>query len=94
MIRSKLIALLSKEHELSTEDATHAVDTFFGTISDALADRKRVELRGFGVFIPRKRNPRRARNPRNGKPLDVPEKYVPRFKTGRELRTRLNNIES
>ena len=63
------------------------------TIVDALAKGDRVELRGFGAFSVKKRPARKGRNPRTGEAVDVDEKAVPFFKSGKEMRSRLNKGE-
>ena len=70
------------------------VNTFFEEIIDALAQGERVELRGFGAFSVKRRDARVGRNPRTGETVDVEEKCVPFFKTGKLLRDRLNGLES
>jgi len=91
MIRSELILALARENpELRTEDVERAVDAFFDEITDTLAEGGRVELRGFGAFSTRHRDSRKGRNPRTGETVDVPEKRVPYFKPGKEMRQRLN----
>jgi integration host factor subunit beta len=91
MIRSELLQALARENpELRIEDVERAVDTFFGEISDTLADGGRVELRGFGAFSTRQRDARKGRNPRTGESVAVPQKRVPYFKAGKEMRARLN----
>ena len=62
----------------------------FDEITDALAEGNRVELRGFGAFSVKNRPARTGRNPRTGESVEVEEKWVPFFKTGKELRERLN----
>ena len=64
--------------------------TIFNQITSALADGKRVELRGFGAFTVRRRNARTGRNPRTGQAVPVGEKVVPFFKAGKELRERVD----
>jgi integration host factor subunit beta len=66
------------------------VATIFDEITDALAQGRRVELRGFGAFSTRDRDPRTGRNPRTGAAVKVDAKKVPYFKPGKELRERLN----
>jgi integration host factor subunit beta len=66
------------------------VSTVFDEISEALARGDRVELRGFGAFSVKHRRSRTGRNPRTGDTVNVPSKFVPFFKTGKELRDRLN----
>ncbi len=91
MIRSELIKKLESENpELSSEDVERIVDLFFNQIIQRLANGGRVELRGFGAFSTRERNPRKGRNPRTGDSVDVPSKRVPYFKPGKEVRERLN----
>lgn len=92
MIRSELLQALARENpELRAEDVERAVDTFFDEIADSLAGGGRVELRGFGAFSTRHREARKGRNPRTGESVNVPEKRVPYFKPGKEMRARLND---
>ncbi|HEX8059147.1 MAG TPA: integration host factor subunit beta [Novosphingobium sp.] len=91
MIRSELLQALAKENpELRIEDVERAVDTFFDEVAESLAEGGRVELRGFGAFSTRQREARKGRNPRTGDTVSVPEKRVPYFKPGKEMRARLN----
>jgi integration host factor subunit beta len=91
MVRSELIARIAEEHpDLTLRDVTRVVDTIFDEIIDTLAGGARVELRGFGTFEPVDRKARTGRNPRTGEAVEVDAKRVPRFKTGKRLRDRLN----
>ena len=91
MIRSELLQAMAKENpELRAEDVERALDTFFEEIAERLADGGRVELRGFGAFSTRQREARKGRNPRTGETVSVPDKRVPYFKPGKEMRARLN----
>jgi len=91
MIRSELLQALAKESPgLRAEEIERVVDVFFDEIAQRLADGGRVELRGFGAFSTRDRDPRKGRNPRTGDPVEVPAKRVPYFKPGKEMRARLN----
>jgi integration host factor subunit beta len=91
MIRSELLQALAKENpELRAEDVERAVDTFLDEIAESLAQGGRVELRGFGAFSTRHRDARKGRNPRTGETVNVPEKRVPYFKPGKDMRARLN----
>jgi integration host factor subunit beta len=91
MTKSELIARLSERYpHLYQRDVERIVNTIFDEISGALSRGDRVELRGFGSFSVRKRNARVGRNPRTGETVNVDEKYLPFFKTGKELRERLN----
>ncbi|MBT6314001.1 MAG: integration host factor subunit beta [Alphaproteobacteria bacterium] len=92
MTKSELIArLIELNPHLTPRDAERVVATVFGEIADALADGDRVELRGFGAFSVKKRDARVGRNPRTGETVQVGVKNAPYFKTGKELRERLND---
>tara|TARA_B110000444_G_scaffold181669_1_gene170499 strand:- start:291 stop:578 length:288 start_codon:yes stop_codon:yes gene_type:complete len=90
--KSELIArLIELNPHLTSGDAERVVATVFGEMADALADGDRVELRGFGAFSVKKREARVGRNPRTGETVQVGIKNAPYFKTGKELRERLND---
>ncbi len=92
MIKSELITrLVEANPHLYQRDVERIVNTIFEEITNALAEGNRVELRGFGAFSVKHRPSRIGRNPRTGETVSVPEKYVPYFKTGKDLRERLNN---
>ncbi len=91
MTKSELIARLTERHPgLKSRDFERIVTTLFDEICNALERGDRVELRGFGAFSVRDRAPRTGRNPRTGATVQVARKRVPHFKTGKELRERLN----
>ena len=91
MIRSELIQITADENpHLYQRDVERIVNTIFEQITDAMARGDRVELRGFGAFSVKKRDGRVGRNPRTGESVEVDEKHVPFFKTGKLLRDRLN----
>jgi len=91
MIRSELIQKIADENpHLYQRDVERLVNTVFEEIIEAMARGDRVELRGFGAFSVKKRDARLGRNPRTGESVDVEEKHVPFFKTGKLLRERLN----
>ncbi|MGJ8621399.1 MAG: integration host factor subunit beta [Yoonia sp.] len=91
MIRSELIQKLADENpHLYQRDVEKIVNTIFEEIIEAMANGDRVELRGFGAFSVKKRDGRIGRNPRTGEAVEVEEKHVPFFKTGKLLRDRLN----
>lgn len=91
MIKSELIQRIADENpHLFQRDVEKIVSTIFDEISAALERGDRVELRGFGAFSVKQRDARTGRNPRTGEAVEVPEKRVPFFKTGKELRERLN----
>jgi integration host factor subunit beta len=92
MIKSELIQKIAEANpHLFQRDVERIVGTIFEEISLALERGDRVELRGFGAFSVKSRPARTGRNPRTGAPVQVEEKFVPFFKTGKELRERLNN---
>ena len=91
MIKSELIAKLATENpHLTQKDIERVVGVILDRMIGALEDGGRVELRGFGAFSVRSRPARAGRNPRTGEPVDVKAKHVPFFKSGKELRARLN----
>ena len=91
MIRSELLAALAKDNpELRSDEVERIVDVFFDEIGQRLADGGRVELRGFGAFSTRAREPRKGRNPRTGATVEVPAKRVPFIQPGKDMRARLN----
>ncbi len=94
MIKSELIQRISTSNpHLYHRDVERIVNVIFDEIVEALARGDRVELRGFGAFTVKHRAARQGRNPRTGASVSVSEKFVPFFKTGKELRDRLNDRE-
>ena len=91
MIKSELIErIASRNPHLFQRDVEHIVNAILEEVVAALARGDRVELRGFGAFSVKNRPARTGRNPRTGESVTVEEKWVPFFKTGKELRERLN----
>jgi integration host factor subunit beta len=91
MTRSELIdRLAEKQTHLDGEDLQLAVKIMIDQMSSALAQGERIEIRGFGAFSVRHRQPRLARNPRTGEQVLVGEHYIPHFRAGKELRDRVN----
>ncbi len=91
MTKSELILRLAERNpHLYQRDVERIVSTIFDEIADALSRGDRVELRGFGSFSVKRRGPRMGRNPRTGDAVPVAEKFIPYFKTGKELRERIN----
>jgi integration host factor subunit beta len=92
MIKSELIQQIAEDNpHLYQRDVERIVSTLFEEITAALARGDRVELRGFGAFSVKQRDPRLGRNPRTGEAVPVPQKSVPFFKAGKELRERMNS---
>lgn len=91
MTRSELIAGMAEDNpHLTVADVERIIATLFDEMTSALARGERVELRGFGAFIIKRRRARTGRDPRTGETIDVAEKSIPFFKAGKELRERIN----
>ena len=94
MICSELIQKIAEENpHLFQRDVERIVATVFDEIISAMSRGERVELRGFGAFSVKQRQSRQGRNPRTGETVQVDEKHVPFFKTGKLLRDRLNGLD-
>lgn len=92
MTKSELVERLALSHGiLSHRDSEMVVNIVFDSISGALKSGEKVEIRGFGSFTVRERDGREARNPKSGEVVRIPPKRTPFFKTGKELRERVNN---
>lgn len=92
MTKSELISILvAKQPQLQPRDVELAVKELLEQMSAVLASGERIEVRGFGSFSLHYRPPRIGRNPKTGASVHVPDKYVPHFKPGKELRERVNN---
>lgn len=91
MIKSELVLKIAELNpHLYQRDAEILVNAVLDEIIDALSRGDRVELRGFGTFSVKEREARLGRNPRTGEKVDVEGKVVPYFKSGKEMRDRLN----
>ncbi len=91
MTKSELIARLAERFpQLVAKDADFAVKMILDALTSALVKGDRSEIRGFGSFALNYRPPRIGRNPKSGDKVQVPEKYVPHFKAGKELRERVD----
>lgn len=95
MIKSELVQKLAEQHpHLYQRDIEKVMNAILGTIAEALAQGGRAEIRGFGSFAVKKRGARTGRNPRTGDLVAVFEKAIPVFKSGKEMRQRLNPVPS
>ncbi len=91
MVRSELVAKLAAENpHLKEVDVTAVIDAIFDKISDAISRGGRVELRGFGAFRTKQREPRLGRNPRTGDTIKVDAKQVVAFRASKNLLARIN----
>ena len=92
MIKSELVQRIAEQNpHLYQRDVENIVNAILDEVTNALRHGNRVELRGFGAFSVKNRPARTGRNPRTGQKVEVEEKYVPFFKTGKEMRERLND---
>ena len=91
MIKSELVQRIASQNpHLYQRDVENIVNAILNEITAAMAKGDRVELRGFGAFSVKRREARQGRNPRTGDSVSVSEKHIPFFKTGKQLRERLN----
>src|SRR5512134_3494441 len=95
MTKSELIARLAQRYpQLVAKDAEYAVKMILDAMTQSLLSGHRIEIRGFGSFGLNYRPPRTGRNPKSGEKVQVPEKYVPHFKAGKELRERVDGANA
>jgi integration host factor subunit beta len=95
MTRSDLIVKLAERYtQLLAKDTELAVKVILDSMSATLTTGGRIEIRGFGSFALNYRPPRLGRNPKSGDKVQVPAKYVPHFKAGKELRERVDYKQS
>ncbi len=91
MTKSDLISRLAQRFpQLTAKDADLAVKMILDAMTEALIKGDRIEIRGFGSFSLNYRPPRIGRNPKSGEKVEVPEKWVPHFKAGKDLRDRVD----
>ena len=91
MTKSELLLRLAKKHpHMYQRDIETLVDTILDNMSQMLIDGGRIEIRGFGAFSIRKRNARKARNPKSGQEVQVADRYAIYFRMGKELKERIN----
>ena len=90
MLRLAELVAAQKGTRLVAKDVEHSVKVLVDTMTRSLAKGQRIEIRGFGSFDLNHRPARVGRNPKTGDKVEVPEKYVPHFKPGKELRERVD----
>ncbi len=93
MTKKEIVRTISDEIGLTQLQTKEIVQKTFDAIVEALVSERRIELRNFGVFEVKRRAPRKARNPRTGDKVFVPEKYVVTFKPGKEMEERVKELE-
>lgn len=91
MTKADLVEEVAKSAELSKKEAEKIVNTVLESVTQALHDGDKIELRGFGSFRLRERKARIGRNPKTGETVHVPPKKVPYFKAGKELKELINS---
>lgn len=90
MNKSDLVKLAAERGGLSMKAAKEAVNVFFDTFVEAILQDERIEIRGFGSFVNKKYDGYMGRNPKTGEPIRVPDKKLPFFKVGKELKIRVD----
>lgn len=90
MNKSELIEELSMRMAIHPKKAEAMVNTILGSMVDAMKESRRVEIRGFGSFVMRDYKPYIGRNPKSGEKIQVREKTLPFFKSGKDMRDRVN----
>ena len=93
MNKSDLIEALAKQAELPVRKSEEIVDTLFATMSRALVNGDRVEIRGFGSFVVKQYEGYTGRNPKTGEKIVVTEKRLPFFKTGKDLKEKVDQSD-
>jgi len=91
--KKEIVRTISEEIGLTQLKTKEIVQKTFDAIVEALVEERRIELRNFGVFEVKRRAPRKARNPRTGAKVFVPEKFVVTFKPGKEMEQRVRELE-
>ena len=94
MTKAELVEEVARESHLTRKHSEVIVDAVFSSIIDALKKGDKIELRGFGSFRVRRRRSRQGRNPKTGDRVEVPEKRIPYFKPGKELKDLINGPEA
>lgn len=93
MTKSELVEkIVERNSMLTRKESEMIINIVFDSMTEALQTGDKVEIRGFGSFTVRERGAREARNPKSGEVVDIPAKKVPFFKTGKELRERVDNM--
>ena len=88
--KAELVEKIAEQTGLTKLEVKTVVESFIDGILSSMSERRRIEIRGFGSFGLNYRPPRTGRNPKSGEKVQVPAKYVPHFKAGKELRERVD----
>jgi nucleoid DNA-binding protein len=92
--KKEIVRVISEELGLTQQETKEVVQRTFDSIVETLVREGRIELRNFGVFEVKPRAARKARNPKTGQQVDVPEKYVVTFKPGKVMEQRVRQLSS
>lgn len=90
MNRAELVAKIAEKSDLTKKDSEKALTAFIESVTEALADKDKVQLVGFGTFETRSRVERTGRDPRTGNPIKIPASNTPAFKAGKALKDAVN----
>ena len=93
MTKKEIVKTISEEIGMTQLKTKEIVQKTFNAIVETLVEEQRIELRNFGVFEVKKRAARKARNPRTGQRVDVPQKFVITFKPGKEMEEKVRELE-
>jgi len=93
MVKSELIQIFASKADITEPQAEELIDLFFDTLTKAITEEGRIEIRGFGAFTVRKYKSYGGRNPKTGEKITVPEKKLPFWKTGLELKQRVDGLD-
>lgn len=91
MNKAELALEVAKRAQVSQKVAKVVLDAVFDEMAKALREGERIEIRGFGSFVPREYGSYQGRNPKTGEPVNVPPKRLPYFKVGKELREKVDS---
>ena len=95
MQKSDLLEKLTAQNtSFSTSDSKIALDSLFDHLSNLLSEKQRIEIRGFGTFSVRERNPIRGRNPKSGKAIELDSRSLIYFRSSKLIKNRINKLTS
>lgn len=90
MNKVELVTKMAEKSNLTKKEAALALDAFIESVEEALENREKVQLVGFGTFEAKRREARKGRNPQTKEEITIPASTVPAFKAGKELKERVN----
>mgnify|MGYP000962543992 FL=1 len=90
MNKADLISVMAEKSGMTKKDSEKSLNAFIEAVEEALVERDKVQLVGFGTFEVRERSARKGRNPQTGEEIDIPAASVPAFKAGKALKDSIN----